>query len=78
MLAKLKTFAALLGAFFVVAVIVFFKGRAEGIKYIEAEQQRRRLESLKDRKEVDDEVENYGSNDVDNGLARWMRDGPER
>lgn len=75
---KIKGWAAFAGIALFAIGIAFLKGRRAGIEHIEAEQQRRRLESLKNRKEVDDEVQNYGSNDVDTGLARWMRDDPER
>lgn len=34
----------------------------------------RNLNAMKDRKEIDDEVDNLGSNDVDERFARWMRD----
>jgi|GEM_PF-2403694 hypothetical protein len=74
MLSKFKTFAALCGAFFVAVVIAFLKGRKAGVDHIEAEQSARRVQSMKDRRAVDDDVQNLGSNDVDTGLARWMRD----
>lgn len=74
MFAKLKLYAALAGAFFVALAVAVLKGRADGIRYMEAEQQRRRIEAMKDRKEVDDEVQNLGSNDLDSGLQRWLRD----
>jgi hypothetical protein len=42
MLSKLKTVAALCGAFFIALGIAFLKGRGEGKRHIEAEQQRKR------------------------------------
>lgn len=42
MLSKLKTFAALCGAFFVAIAIAFLKGRKAGVAHMEAEQQRKR------------------------------------
>ena len=42
MLSKFKTFAALLGAFFVALTIAFLKGRRAGVEHMEAEQQRKR------------------------------------
>lgn len=74
MLSKLKTFAALCGAIFIALAIAFLKGRKAGVEHIEAEQAARRIQSMKDRKAVDDEVQNLGSNDIDQSLARWMRD----
>lgn len=42
MLSKLKTFAALCGAFFVALAIAFLKGRKAGVAHMESEQQRKR------------------------------------
>lgn len=42
MLDKLKTLAALCGAFFIALGIAFLKGRGEGKRHMEAEQQRKR------------------------------------
>lgn len=74
MLSKLKTLAALCGAFFIALGIAWLRGRSAGIQHMEQEQAKRRLESVKQRKEIDDEVQNLGSNDFDQSLNRWMRD----
>lgn len=71
---KIKAALAIAGAVIVAIGIAFLRGRKAGIDHIEAEQDRRRLESMKQRKEVDDDISNLGSNDVDQSLARWMRD----
>lgn len=75
---NLKGWAAFAGIILFAIGVAFWKGRRAGIEHLEAEQQRRRLEALKNRKEVDDEVQSYGSNDIDTGLARWLRDDAER
>lgn len=71
---KVKGFAAALGLILVAIGIAFLKGRKAGVEHMEAEQTKRRIEALQDRKAVDDEIKNLGSNDVDQRLARWMRD----
>lgn len=71
---KIQGWAAAVGLIAVALGVAFFKGRSAGIQHIESEQTKRRLEALKDRKAVDDEVANLGSNDLDQSLARWMRD----
>jgi hypothetical protein len=71
---KLKGWAALAGVALFAIGVAFIKGRAAGIAHIEAEQERRRLDAIKARKETDDEVDQLGSNDVDDRLARWLRD----
>lgn len=74
MLSKLKTAALALAGFFIALGFAFMKGRKAGIDHIEAEQSARRVQSMKDRKAVDDEVQNLGSNDVDQSFSRWLRD----
>lgn len=74
MLSKLKTFAALCGAFFVALAIAFLKGRRAGVEHMEAEQQARRIEAMKARKDVDDEVDQMGAADLDSNYSRWLRD----
>ena len=71
---KIKVALGIVGAVIVAIGIAFLKGRRVGIEHIEAEQSARRIQSMKDRKEVDDEVDQLGSNDVDERFARWMRD----
>ncbi|MBJ6986954.1 hypothetical protein [Devosia sp. MC521] len=74
MLRKLKMIGLALAGFFVALGLAFLKGRKAGVEHIEREQSARRIQSMKDRKEVDDEVSNLGSNDLDSDLNRWLRD----
>lgn len=60
-----------------IAALSYGKGRAEGKAIIEAEQNRARLDAVKRRKEVENDVNALGSNDVDERLKRWNRDGIE-
>jgi hypothetical protein len=76
--AKLKAILAISGAAIVAIGIAFLKGRAEGIRHLEAEQARRRIEAMKDRKEIDDEVSGMDATALDTELTRWMRDNPDR
>ena len=71
---RIKVGLGIVGTILFAIGIAFLRGRREGIRHIEAEQQRRRIESMQDRKAVDDEVQNLGSNDVDQRLDRWLRD----
>jgi hypothetical protein len=73
-LAKLKWSLGIVGAFFVAIAIAFLRGRGEGKKIIEAEQQKRRLESMHQRKAIDDETDQLGAADVDSAYKRWLRD----
>jgi len=73
-LLKARMWLLLVGGFFVALVVAFFKGRSEGKRLMQAEQERARLESIKRRKELDHEVEELGPADVDREFAKWMRD----
>lgn len=64
-----RLLAALVGA-----LALFFKGRSTGINSERAKQDRQRIDSMHKAKEIDDEIENLGSNDVDKRFERWMRD----
>lgn len=75
---KIKTGLALAGAFFIALGIAFLKGRAEGKRVLQAEQDRARLNAMKHRKDVDDEIDSLGHADIDSELAKWLRDDPER
>lgn len=57
-----------------IAALGYGKGRAEGIRQMETEQQKRRLDSMQQRKELDDEVDQMGAADIDSNYARWLRD----
>lgn len=56
-----------------IAALSYGKGRSEGKAVIEAEQSRARLDAVKRRKEVDDEINSLGAQDVDEQLKRWNR-----
>jgi hypothetical protein len=74
MIGKIKGWLAAAGLVLAALFIAFWRGRRAGIDHIEAEQQKRRLKAMQDRKAVDDEVSQMGSNDVDQRLNGWMRD----
>jgi hypothetical protein len=61
MLSKLKTFAALLGAFFVALGIAVLKGRKAGIDHMKAEQQEKRDALQKHYDEIDARPVDVGS-----------------
>ena len=71
---KINAGLAIAGAVIIAIGIAVLKGRAEGIRHMEAEQSKRRAESISDRKEIDDDINQMGAQDVDQRLARWNRD----
>lgn len=66
----------LIGAGLLIAAIgvAFLKGRKAGIDHMEAEQAKHRIKTMEDRKAVDDDIQNLGSNDIDQRMERWLRD----
>lgn len=66
----------IVGAVLLIAAIgvAFLKGRKAGVDHMESEQVKHRINAMKDRKAVDDEVQNLGSNDIDQRMERWLRD----
>lgn len=61
-----------------IAALSYGKGRGDALQQEQARTDRQNLEASKTRKEIDDEIDQLGSNDVDERLARWMRDGKDR
>ena len=60
------------------AALSYGKGRAEALRDERARSDRNNLQAAKDRKEIDDEIDQLGSDDIDQRLARWLRDGKNR
>jgi hypothetical protein len=56
------------------AVLGYGKGRAEGVADERGRTRDRNLDAMKDRKEIDDEVADLGSNDLDERYRRWLSD----
>lgn len=75
---KLKGWAAVAGLLALAIGVAFIKGRSEGRKLFEARRTEQRIGAMKKRKELDDEISNLGSNDVDQRLVKWLRDDSER
>ena len=71
--AKVQAALAVAGAIIVAIGIAFLKGRRAGIAHMEAEQNARRVRSIKQRNAAADQVANMGAQDVDQNLARWNR-----
>lgn len=71
---KTKIWAGIALAVLVAIGVAFLRGRAAGIQHMEAEQARRRIEAIKERQEVDDEVDQMGSTDLDSNYSKWLRD----
>lgn len=63
----------IIGAIVLLATLfgVYTKGRKDSA----AAQDKKRLESVKTAKKVQDDVANLPSDDVDSRLDKWMRDG---
>lgn len=53
---------------------VFLAGRSAGAKKAENDALKQRVDDMQDAKEVRDEVDAMGDDDVRDGLAKWLRD----
>ena len=70
-----KFYALAAGAAVLTLVAAYWRIREDGKNSVRAEQERQRIESLKKRKEIDDEVDQMGATDLDSNYTRWLRDG---
>lgn len=71
---RVKIWLAAAGAFLTLLIGAWFAGKREGTQTAEARQVRRRVEAMKEAKDVEDEVNSLGSDERRDALARWMRD----
>ncbi len=69
---------AVVAAAGLLAAFGYGKGRYDAARDSQAATDRRNAQAMKDRKDVDDEIADLGSNDVDERFARWMRDDDAR
>lgn len=60
------------------AALGYGKGRADAVGQERARIREQNLQSMKDRKETDDEVADLGSNDLDSRYRDWLRDDDAR
>lgn len=59
----------------ILAAVAFVFGliRRDAWKDFEARDAKRRLDAVRKKNEVDNEIENLGSNDLDERLRKWVR-----
>lgn len=65
---------ALVAAAGLLAALGYGKGRADASAADQSERRERDIQSMKTRKETDDEINQMGAADIDERLARWLRD----
>ncbi|WP_146030505.1 hypothetical protein [Pseudovibrio exalbescens] len=70
---KLKTYAALAGAFFVSIGLVAWRAFVAGKKAEQGQEARERLQSSEKAREAENEVSSYSGDAVDHGLSNWVR-----
>jgi hypothetical protein len=63
--------AALAG---LVAILGYGKGRNDAYRDAQGRSDQNNLKASRNRKEIDDEIDQLGSNDIDERLSRWLRD----
>ena len=65
--------AAAIGAVLFLA-FVFFKGRQDGKNAAEMAQAKKQADAIKQKKEIDNEIDIMGADHIHTDLGRWMRD----
>lgn len=71
---RIKLWLAAAGAAVLAFFGVYLAGRREGKAAAEAKEVRRRVEVMREGKEVEDEVNDMGADEHRDALSRWMRD----
>jgi len=71
--AKLKIYAALIGAALVAVVTVYYRGRADGRDTLEYEIKDDRLDKLLKAKELQDELQEMDDDDIAARASSWVR-----
>jgi hypothetical protein len=71
--AKLKIYAALIGAALVAVVTVYYRGRADGRDTLEYEIKDDRLDKLLKAKELQDELQEMDDDDIAARAYGWVR-----
>ncbi|MDX5592588.1 hypothetical protein [Pseudovibrio sp. SPO723] len=70
---KLKTYAALAGAFFVSVGLVAWRAFVAGKQAEKGQEARERLQASQEAREAENEVSSYSDSAVDHGLSSWVR-----
>ena len=71
--AKLKIYAALIGAALLAVVTIYFRGRADGKQELEYEIKDDRLDKLMTAKDVRDDVQQLSDDDIVDLAREWVR-----
>jgi len=71
--AKLKMYAAFIGAALLAVVTIYFRGRADGKQELEYEIKDDRLDKLMTAKKVQDDVQQLSDDDIVDLAREWVR-----
>lgn len=69
-----KFYALAAVAAILAVVAAYWRVREDGKNAVRAEQEKHRIESMQQRKGIDDETDQMGAADVDTAFKRWLRD----
>jgi len=76
--AKLKMYAALIGAALLAVVTIYFRGRADGKQELEYEIKDDRLDKLMTAKDVQNDVQNLSDDAIAHRAREWVRNDDQR
>lgn len=74
MISRIKLWLAAAGAAALASLGIYIAGRRDGGQATEAKHTRRRVEVMREAQEVEDEVNDMGTDERRDALSRWMRD----
>ena len=73
-MSRIKTYLAAAGVFIAALFAAWFSGRRGGMSDAEAKAAQDRLNAMKAANNVRDEINDMGSDDRRDALAKWLRD----
>ena len=76
--AKLKMYAAIIGAALLAVVTIYFRGRADGKQELEYEIKDDRLDKLMTAKDVQDDVQQLSDDAIAHRAREWVRNDDQR
>lgn len=71
---KAKFYALAAGAAVAAVAVAYWRVREDGKNAARLEQERARADAMRQRKDVDDDVSQMGSTDLDREYDKWLRD----
>ena len=73
LLGRLKLYAAGLAAFMLALLGIYFSGRRDGAAAVKADINENRLDTVRQAKEIEDEIKSLDDDSLDARARKWLR-----